>query len=114
MNTQLKKNAEPQYVDAVPAVDVYENDKEILILVDLPGLTADQLKLELDNHRLDLEARQVPAYGQAYPKRFHRSFRVPETVDAAKVGARLNAGVLELRLTKSELKAPQRIAVASA
>jgi HSP20 family molecular chaperone IbpA len=96
-----------------PLVDVYENDDEILLRVDVPGVDDDGLNIQLDGRQLDIEARQSqPEDGTGYePIAFVRSFTVPNTVDAEKVSANLEMGVLDLHLPKSEAAKPRRIQV---
>jgi HSP20 family protein len=100
-----------------PAVDVYENADEILLVSDLPGVAPEALKLDLDNGELLLEAtrtsvtdsRLVEAeYGDCT---FQRRFALPAGIDGAKVAADLKNGVLELHLPKAEALKPRRIEV---
>jgi HSP20 family protein len=100
-----------------PAVDVYENADEILLVADLPGVASDALKVDLDNGELLLEAtrtgdsegRMVESeYGDCT---FQRRFALPAGIDAAKVAADLRNGVLELHLPKAEALKPRRIEV---
>ncbi|MBW2526800.1 MAG: Hsp20/alpha crystallin family protein [Deltaproteobacteria bacterium] len=97
-----------------PPVDIYENDEEILLVADLPGVTPDDIDVHLEQGQLDLEGKQVPPTEQAEslpPVMFARSFRVPETVDANGVVAELRGGVLHIHLKKSEAARPKRIKV---
>jgi HSP20 family molecular chaperone IbpA len=99
-----------------PPVDVYENDEEILLWVDVPGVEQDGLTIQLDGGKLDLEARQPSAPAEALGFEalvYARSFGVPSSVDASKVSAELEQGVLKLHLPKSEAAKPRRIAVRS-
>jgi HSP20 family molecular chaperone IbpA len=97
----------------MPPVDVYENDDEILLLVDVPGVAQDGLDVQLEGGRLDLEARQsaLPEGDPGQPLLFARSFSVPNTVDPAKVAAELDMGVLKIHLPKGEAAKPRRIQV---
>jgi HSP20 family molecular chaperone IbpA len=66
--------------------------------------------------KLDLEARQPSAPAEALGFEalvYARSFGVPSSVDASKVSAELEQGVLKLHLPKSEAAKPRRIAVRS-
>jgi HSP20 family molecular chaperone IbpA len=97
------KRAEPERVLA--AVDVYENDDEILIVSDFPGVTSDALSVHLEGTELTLEGKRTSG------ATLHRSFEVPSTIDPASVEAKLNAGVLTLRLPKRAEAKPRRIEV---
>lgn len=97
-----------------PPVDIYENEEEILLVADLPGVDPDHIDVHLEQGQLDLEGKQVPPQEQADslpPVLFARSFRVPETVDSEGVIAELKSGVLHVRLKKSEASKPKRIKV---
>jgi len=98
----------------VPAVDIFENEEEILVLCDFPGVGPEDVDVRLEAGRLDIEGKQVPPKEQADPLpavMFARAFRVPETVDPAGVSAELKNGVLNVRLRKSEASKPKRIKV---
>jgi HSP20 family protein len=92
-----------------PPVDIYENQDELLVIVDIPGVEPDGLSIQLDGGQLDIEARQSNAF--EVPLVFARSFKVPATIDAAKVAAEHQLGVLRVHLPKSELAKPRKIPV---
>lgn len=99
-----------------PPVDIYENEDEILLVADVPGVDSDDVDVNLNQGQLDLEAKQIPPKEQAESLPavlFARSFRVPDTVDPAGVVAELNDGVLRVHLKKSEAAKPRRIKVTS-
>jgi HSP20 family protein len=100
-----------------PPVDVYENDHEILLVAELPGVEPEALQVDLDNGELLVEAPRTAVvngslveseYGDC---RFQRRFALPVGIDAAKVTADLKNGVLELHLPKAEAAKPRRIEV---
>ena len=108
----------PEHVRAerrvAPPVDVYENNDAILLLVDVPGVEQDGLSIQLDGGQLDIEARQPKTAGEELgfePVVYARSFSVPNTIDASKVAAALELGVLRVHLPKSEAAKPRRIEV---
>jgi HSP20 family molecular chaperone IbpA len=101
---------------AVPVVDVYENDDEILILADMPGVNADSLKIQLEADELDIRGTQRTPTGSdsSYvPFEYRRIFSVPQTIDPESVTAELTAGVLRVTLGKSADAKPQRIEIQS-
>ena len=111
-NTALNRrnNAMPQKREErtlVAPVDVYENDEEILILADFPGVNGESIQVRLDGSELTLEGRQDGANAAV----LRRSFQVPTTIDGARVTAEMNAGVLTVRLPKREDCKPRRIEV---
>ena len=105
-----------QFHRAVPVVDVYENDDEILILADMPGVNADSLQVQLEADELDIRGTQRAPTGSdsSYvPFEYRRIFAVPQTIDPESVTAELNAGVLRVTLGKSAEAKPRRIEIQS-
>jgi HSP20 family protein len=102
-----------------PHVDVYENEKEILVVADLPGVSKDELRVDVEQDQVTLEGRWSPPpggtplaaeFGRAD---YRRSFVLPQGIDRDKIGAELRGGILSLHLPKSEALKPRRIAVRS-
>jgi HSP20 family molecular chaperone IbpA len=92
-------------------VDIYENENELLLLADLPGVEPDGLNVSFDAGELRIEGRRGPAEtGSLYT----RTFRVSERIDPAGISAELNQGVLKLRLAKAEHSKPRKIEVRAA
>ena len=106
-----------EYPAILPNVDVYENASEILLVVDLPGVARDGLSIDLDKDHITLEARRIgpqehtPQVTEFRALAFRRSFSMPPGIDRDKVDAELRAGVLRLRLPKSEAARPRQIKV---
>ena len=99
-----------------PHTDIFENDKEFLILADLPGVSADGVQIEMKVGELRIEAMQKAPEGLAGfdPIVWTRSFWVPEFVDGANIAAELKAGVMHLHLPKQEAARPRKISVRTA
>jgi HSP20 family protein len=105
-----------------PAVDIYDTDDALVLKAELPGVSKDDVSIEIHNNTLILRGerkheaevkegdyyRAERAYGT-----FQRSFVLPTLVDQDKVQATYTDGVLELRLPKSEAAKPKRIAISS-
>lgn len=97
-----------------PPVDIYENEDEFVVVVDLPGVAPQDVSVRLSGDRLDVEGRQVlpePLSRLAEPVRFVRSFVVPDSIDPAGVDARSEHGILTIRLKKAEARKPRQITV---
>jgi HSP20 family molecular chaperone IbpA len=101
-----------------PACDVYENNDEVLVVADVPGVTAEALNVNLDKGELTIAARRDIStkdetfLGVEYRDcEFRRRFAVPSGIDAGKISAELEDGVLWLHLPKSEALKPRQIAV---
>ena len=100
-----------------PLVDIYENEDEILLHADMPGVVKDNIKVNVDNGTLTISAlREFKTKGSAAWEEFgdleyKRSFSVPQTIDISKVDAELKDGVLRLHLPKSESAKPRQIEI---
>jgi HSP20 family protein len=103
-----------------PRVDIEETDGEFRVRMDLPGVKREDLKVEIENDSLLIEAErkaetsdgvQVLHRERASHARFSRRFSLGESVRADAISARLVDGVLELSLPKAEKALPRRINV---
>ncbi len=89
-----------------PALDVFENDGEFLLVADLPGVAQGGAEVTLDRDRLVLQANGA--------RKFRRELVVPPSVDAEKVSASMKAGVLTVHLPKRAPYQPRQIQVQNA
>ena len=104
-----------------PAVDIFETDKEITLLADMPGVKADDLTIDLRDNTLTLSADidSVEETGEEeilveYESgRYYRQFSLGEVINQENINAQLNDGVLRLTLPKVEKVAPRKITVKS-
>jgi HSP20 family molecular chaperone IbpA len=100
-----------------PAVDIYENEHEYLVLADLPGVPHDGVQIRFENGELSLDARRQSEQADDYIGNeiqladYRRLFRIPETVDSEKIDAKLIHGVLHLVLPKASKARPRQISV---
>ena len=102
-----------------PAVDIFENEKELTLLADLPGVKAKDLKIDLKDDVLTLTADETPLEGSGEKDivreyrsgTYYRQFSLSETIDQSKIEAVLKDGVLRLTLPKVEAATPRKIAV---
>jgi HSP20 family protein len=104
----------------VPAVDIYEDTKKVVLKLEVPGIEEKDLDIRVENNRLTVKGerkfeteekeenfhRVERKYGS-----FFRSFTVPSTVDTENIGATYNAGVLKLELNKKPEAQPKQIKV---
>jgi HSP20 family protein len=103
-----------------PPVDIYETDEALILKAELPGVSKNDVSIEIHQNTLVLRGqrrheaevkedryhRVERAYGS-----FQRSFMLPTLVDQEHVRATYRDGVLELRLPKSEATKPKRVAI---
>ncbi|BHH83801.1 Hsp20/alpha crystallin family protein [Desulforhopalus sp. 52FAK] len=107
-------------VTVAPVVDIYENDEEILLHADMPGVTKDKIVVNVDNGKLEISAvrnlqtKGVESWQEFGDVEYKRVFSVPQTIDVAKVNAELKDGTLRLHLPKAEAAKPRTIEIRSA
>lgn len=104
----------------VPAVDVVETAEGLRIVAELPGVRPEDVKLSVENGVLTLrgEKRQeeeskpdtVHRYERSFGA-FQRSFQLPSSVDADRIEARVEHGMLTVTLPKAEKAKPREIAI---
>lgn len=104
-----------------PAVDIYETEKELTLLADLPGVESKNLTIDLKDNVLTLIADETAPEGpnekdvlrEYSTGRYYRQFSLADTIDQSGIEAELNDGVLKLRLPKVAAATPRRITVKS-
>jgi HSP20 family protein len=102
-----------------PAADIFENENAITVLADMPGVKAQDLKIDLHDSVLSLTGTVTVVEGtgetdvlrEYRPGTFYRRFTLSETIDQTKIDAKLVDGVLRLELPKVEKARPRQIAV---
>lgn len=97
----------------VPKVDIVENEKAFEIHMAVPGMNKDEFKIDLNDNYLTISGERKftkekkennyhsieTQYGT-----FSRSFALPENVDASKINAKYENGILEINVPKDEKK----------
>jgi HSP20 family protein len=103
-----------------PAVDVYEDEKKVVLKLEIPGIEEKDLDVSVEKNVLTVKGerkfdneekeenfhRIERRYGS-----FYRAFTLPTTVDTEDVDASYNAGVLKLELKKKPEAQPKQIKV---
>ena len=120
--SSLFENSGRQVQRWVPAMDLVEADDHFVLKADLPGLSENDVAIEVQDNVLTISGsreaeherkekgwyRLERSYGS-----FSRSLTLPDGVDADKVEASFDRGVLELRIPKPEERKPRRISIGS-
>ncbi len=102
-----------------PVVDIYENENEILLHADMPGVTKEHITVNVDNGKLEISGtRKLQTKGTSTWQEFgdveyRRVFSVPQSIDVGKVNAELKEGVLKLHLPKTEAAKPRTIQISA-
>ena len=110
----LSESPKASHRSVSPPVDIFENEKEYLILSDMPGVAPEALNIQFDSPTLLITGGQATSaehQSGELPLSFERSFRMPPTVDADKIRAEVKGGVLRLHLEKREKSKPKKIEV---
>ena len=104
-----------------PPVDIFEQDGNIVLRAELPGIEAKDVDIRVENNMLSLRGerkfdsevkredchRVERAYGT-----FSRSFTLPNVVDTEKIKADYKDGVLQVTLPQKEEAKPKQISIA--
>lgn len=97
--------------ELTPNVDIYENDAELLVIADVPGLDPSDIGVHVDLPEFRIEAKVQGSPDK--PVVYTRTFRIDDRIDPARVKAEYANGVLRVHLAKSEAFRPRRIEVQS-
>jgi len=103
-----------------PPTDVYETDDEMVVVMDIAGIDARDVKVQIEGRALVIRGiRREPALGvkRTYHKMeidyglFERKIELPADVDPAQVTTNYHHGFLEIHLTKKPKPGPTRIEI---
>jgi HSP20 family protein len=104
-----------------PAIDVLEKEDKFVVKVELPGVNEEDVNVSVAGGTLTIEGEkktesEIKNKGYYYSETsygsFSRSITIPSTVDASKIEANYDKGVLEITLPKAPEVKPKKIAVA--
>ena len=102
-----------------PSVDIFETERELTLLADLPGVTSENLTIDLRENTLTLTG-EVEPFERANEEdilieyetgKYYRQFSLSNVIDQSKIDAKLSDGVLRLTLPKVEEAKPRKIEV---
>ena len=120
-NVYLRDEDVTQQGSWLPPVDIYETDThDLVIKAELPDMAREDIEVTVENHTLTLRGTKKPPVDvkeeqfrriERHYGSFSRSFSLPNTVDASKVGAEYKNGVLTVRLPFREEAKPRTINV---
>jgi HSP20 family protein len=103
-----------------PAMDLVETDDQFVLRADLPGLSEDDVKIEVEDDVLTVSGERKSSHeenkkGYFRVERsygtFARTLTLPEGVDADGINASFDKGVLEVRIPKPERRKPRKVAI---
>ena len=102
-----------------PDVDIFENERQITLLADMPGVAADDIRIDLNDNQLSISGEVKPFESgnesdvlvEFEIGRYTRQFTLSEVIDQSRIEARHEDGVLRLILPKAEKAIPRQITV---
>src|SRR5215475_1862548 len=106
----------------VPPVDVYEDEHNLVLKLEVPGVNEEDLNVSVENNTLTIQGERK-FEKEEKEENFHRierrygsfirTFRLPNTVDSEKVEAGYDKGILKITLSKRAEAKPRQIKVAN-
>jgi len=119
-NELFDRSQESNLTSWAPAVDIFENEHELVVKADLPDVKPEELDIRVENNILTIRGerkfekkvdeknylRVERAYGS-----FARSFALANTVNSEAIKAEYKDGVLTLTIPKREEAKPKQIKI---
>ncbi len=126
---EVEKGVSVEYGSFSPRLDIAEDEKNLYLYVELPGIKKEDVKITINDDRVlflkgekkrdyqeakegevNTESRTYIRAERAYGE-FNRSFVLPENINAENVNANFNNGVLTITLNKIEPAKPKEIEI---
>jgi len=122
MNTLVRENRDTDRVQneevVAPAASVVEATDGYTLEVEMPGVNKEGLEISVENNELTIVGRRsLPAvegtliHRESRPENYRRTFELDPSIDANKISAKIDQGVVTLTLPKAEHVKPRKITV---
>src|SRR5436309_10041818 len=122
MNTLARVNRDSDRAQTeqfiAPPASVIEAGDGYTLEIEMPGVTKDGLDISVENNELTIIARRsrprvegTPIHRESRPENYRRTFELDPSIDADKITAKIDQGVVTLTLPKAEHVKPRKIAV---
>jgi HSP20 family protein len=122
MNTLTRENRDTDRARSeafvAPPASVIEAGDGYTLEVEMPGVSKDGLDISIENNELTIIGRRsLPVvegmliHNESRPENFRRTFELDPSIDANKISARVEQGLMTLSLPKAEHVKPRKIAV---
>lgn len=102
----------------LPNVNILENKDSYILQAEMPGVNKDGLNITLEGNELTIEGRRADdqakaelLYRESRPLNYRRTFELDPAIDTNRIDAKIEQGVLTLRLPKLERVKPRKITV---
>jgi len=118
-DSDSENETEPKKWVRTPPIDIFETEAGLVLRADLPGVSPENLELQVQNNRLTLLGRvtivdlndAVLMHEEYHQGDFLRSFILSDDVDHDRISAKLTNGVLEVTLPKAPYEEPRKISI---
>jgi len=122
MNTLTRENRDSDRAQAeqfvAPPASVTEGGDGYTLEVEMPGVNKEGLDVSVENNELTITGRRsLPVvegtliHHESRPENFRRTFELDPSIDANKIGAKIDQGLVTLTLPKAEHIKPRKITV---
>jgi HSP20 family protein len=122
MNTVTRKTRESDRSQAeqfiTPPDSVTEIADGYMLEIEMPGVKKDGLEISVENNELTVIGRRslpavegTPIHRESRPENFRRMFEIDPSIDADKISAKIDQGLVTLTLRKAEHVKPRKITV---
>lgn len=120
VQTEQRPKTEPRRDAAyvLPEVNIFETKDGYLVEAEMPGVSKDGLEITLEGNEIAIVGHRhaevvtgTPIFRERDLADYRRVFELDPAIDAAKIAAKMDQGVLTLTLPKSEGVKPRRITV---
>lgn len=119
--TEASDGEEPRRSDWSPMVGVEETSDELLLTAEIPGMSIEDIEIEVENNILTLKGEKKEEREEGENRRYHlwerkhgsfqRTFTLPRAIKAEKITANLKDGVLFIQIPKAPEAKSRKIAV---
>ncbi|MGL1931331.1 MAG: Hsp20/alpha crystallin family protein [Desulfotalea sp.] len=121
MKNDLKCSSETNQTMRIPRLspkfDILENDNEVLLVADMPGLIKDEIKVEIVKDKLEISGTRkandsaIKGWHEFSGVEYYTLFILPQDLDREGIKAEYSQGVLTLHLARKEATKPQKITI---
>jgi HSP20 family molecular chaperone IbpA len=103
----------------VPSADIYESENALTIVLEMPGVSRDNVDVNIEDGVLTVEGRidfskyegLQPVYSEYNVGPYRRTFRISSQIDQSGITAEMRDGIISLELPKAEAAKPRRVQV---
>ncbi|KAK4539102.1 hypothetical protein RGQ29_031974 [Quercus rubra] len=121
INSAVSRNSNITNSRLSPAIDAHENDKEYVVVAEIPGLKKEELDISVNEGVLTISGERkrssefkdgASLVRERQYGKFSRTIKMPTPISADKIKAGYENGVLEVKLPKAESQQKKKIAIA--